>query len=298
MILAFQAKMPKKHDAFVRPTKKPPPRFVCEHSDAVIKGFLARLYAFATLQCAFIALCVQWATVNSSTLLEIAPARDSGSIAVRANFWVLAVSVLVAAVTLGMMVLFPAFTYMFPVNMALLVVYSLSLAYNIASFGPDSRFRMLVLHVLWISLLIMVLLLIYCLLPWGGYSFIAASLFSLLVLVLVGAAVLLLDPEEYAWNWKWLDDDSAWNDAGAAYTASGLWLSLLGCLFFSFYLQWCLRESCQTHEPWDYVASAFRFNTNVVMSLIVLITGVATVVTNATTALSTVVNARIRLRAV
>jgi len=281
--------------AFERPKKKPAPRFVYEHSDPVVKGFLARLYALATLQCIFIALCVQWATVDSATLFEVTPG-SSTSIAVRANFWVLAVSFAFAVIMLAMMFMWPAVTYLFPVNIALLVVYSLALAYLIASFGPDSRFRTLVLHVLWISILIMVLLLIYCLLPWGGYSFVAAGLFSLLMLVLVGTIVLMLDPDEYAWNWKWLDDQNAWNDTGAAYTASGLWLSLLGCLFFSLYLQWCLREAHRSHEPWDYVACAFQFNTGVVMSLVVLITGVSTLVTNATSVLSGVVNARIRLR--
>lgn len=274
------------------PPKKPPPkRFVHEFGGEVVKGFLARVYAFVILEFLLIMAMIQWAT-PSETLFD--PNSDLPTI--HSNVWVLIVAIVIAAVLLLIMSCSTRITQLYPVNLVLLLVYLVSLAYLVAAVGPDSTLRQVVLHAMGICTLLVLLLFLYTLQPWGGYSFVVASIFCVLVLVLAGIVLILADPSEYAWNWHWLGDETlAWQQ-DSVYTSAGVWLGLAGALIFSCYLQYVLYTCCSDKEPHRYIEAAFFLNTAVIAWLAFLLIGLAATVGKATAVVSSILNARVRFR--
>jgi FtsH-binding integral membrane protein len=246
-----------------KPKKAPEPRFVCEHPKPIRRAFLCRIYGLAIVQLALIAVCVMWATSGTSPLFEHEDA-DGLLPEMNGHPWVFASALAVVLLLLIVMSCWKSLTQLFPLNLFLLLLFAVAVAYMIASIA-DAYNRLVVMHTLLIILLILVALMIYCALPGFprlGYSFLVASLFILVVIVLVAAVLIVAEPEEFLWNWQWLKEKDAWKPHGAAYNAAGAYVALAGALVFSIYLQFILYGMTQTKEPWDYISAAFWFNAN------------------------------------
>ena len=259
------------------------PRYVREFGDVRLrKRFLFRLLMPSCMTIALWILAVRWATSDELELgrrqwLESMVVEGAAEPALPTDWddehelfvnlaghpYVMIASVVLLGLVLLLVMCVRSVVRKTPVNLLLWAMFMLCTAYLLSSVASTYN-RAIVMHLLALLLLMLLPIALFCgLSSWCchgkhelDYWHPVGALWIVMAVAVVGLAVILPHADEYLNDWAWLQDKNAWRLPSHAYSASGVWVTMVLAIGFGFYVLWCIYWiECDT-RPDDWLAAS------------------------------------------
>lgn len=266
----------------------PKPTKVHECDSRKRKRYIAGVQLIILCQLFVIDVAIWWFQISTeSTLWNVVDERSLGythltsttTAPLGAGVYVreghgIALGVAIVAVLLIMILMYvcsDSVARLWPLNLLLLVLFTLASAYLLVVLVANTQNSPLIADTALLITIIFLVQVVYSWMPCCGYSFWVASLLATLCAAGVAAWLILPHPDAYLFQWdiriSWILSDSvqARDDAISAVT---FWLTLFAALLFIYLCQYQLWALTYKVEPDQIVDSAFLLYVSIMLTFV------------------------------